>query len=88
MELLETSIETFPAEHPAIHGRMLLERARVALSLHHESPAAVHFRHPTDEQEARVRFAAPDPRSMHTLDREKFAEEGAIVMAGILLQHY
>lgn len=86
---LELSVEDFPAGHTAINGRLLVDRAAVALSLYHESPAEVRVRHSIKgDHPAQVHFAPPDPRSAQTLEREKFAEEGAIVFAGLLLQQF
>jgi hypothetical protein len=83
------TIETFGQQHPATNPALLLEPARVALAKYHHSPASFDLCHGTDPPcPASVHFEPPDPRSETTLEREKFVEEGAIVMAGLLLSSF
>ena len=41
-----------------------------------------------EEHGATVSFQDPEPRSAFSLERERFVEVGAIVMAGLLLAHF
>jgi len=81
-------IEAFGAGQPALNPDLLVEHARVALARYHESPAGFAVCTGADEHPATVVFGRPDPRSGATLERERFVENGAIVMAGIVLNRF
>jgi len=86
--MLAATVETFAGQHPAMDAALLLGYARVALARYHNSPADFVFCHGEEEWPATVVFDCPDPRSQDTLEREDFVEKGAIVLAGVLLQHF
>ncbi|HXE73025.1 MAG TPA: hypothetical protein VNO81_10225 [Candidatus Nitrosotenuis sp.] len=87
--MIDLVVEDFPAGHPGINGQLFVEEARVALSRHHTSPAPFEVRHSgSGNHSARVHFAEPDPRSAHSRELHRFAEDGAIVVAGLLLGQF
>lgn len=83
--VLEFSIEEFTSRNPGMNGALLVEHSRVALSVHHESPAHIEVCVGTDSRQAYVRFELPDARSIQTLQSREFTEKGAIVLAGLVL---
>jgi hypothetical protein len=87
-EPIAAAISSFAGAHPGLNADLFEEYARVALSRYHRSPATLTFCVGEDNYPACVEFDLPDPRSEASLEREKFVEHGAIVLAGILLQTF
>lgn len=85
-EPIAAHIKSFAGAHLALNADLFEEYARVALSRFHRSPATFTFCTGDVHYPACVEFDVPDSRSEGSLEREKFVELGAIVMAGILLQ--
>lgn len=67
---------------------LLVEPARAALENEHVSPAQFAVYNKEDEFEATIQFNPADPRTKDTLERETIVEQGAIVLAGLLLSHF
>lgn len=82
---LQFDIEQFGDRHPGLNPDLFLEPTRAAFALYHTSPASVRILSGGVERESVVRFKPPDPRTAATLERERFVEFGAILMAGLLL---
>jgi hypothetical protein len=82
---LSFTIEDFGRHHPRLNPDLLIERARVALSRYHESPASFKIVGPSGEFTSSIHFGAPDSRSANTVERERCVEEGAILLGAILV---
>ncbi|MCY2994992.1 MAG: hypothetical protein NTY19_45090 [Planctomycetota bacterium] len=87
-EPIAAAIRSFAGAHPGLNADLFEEYARVALSRFHEPPAAFTFCVGDASYPACVEFDLPDPRSEASLERERFVELGAIVLAGLLLQAF
>ena len=85
-EPIAADIKSFAGAHPGLNADLFEEYARVALSRFHRSPAAFTFCVSEVNYPAFVEFDLPDARSEASLERERFVEVGAIVLAGLLLQ--
>lgn len=84
---IETSVEQFATQNPLMSPEPLVPTARAALSKHHQSPATMIVQHASHSGTLTVAFAQPDPRVHDTIERQRIVEHGAIVIAGLLLNH-
>jgi hypothetical protein len=87
-EPISVAISSFAGAHPGLNADLFDEYVRVALSRFQTSPAPFTFCVGEANYPACVEFAPPDPRSALSLEREKFVEHGAILMAGLMLQTF
>lgn len=87
-EAIPLSVEDFEKHHPGLNPNLFTEHARVALAHHHNSPAPFRLFRGAEEFAAIMSFTDPEPRPASSLERERFVELGAIVMAGLLLAHF
>lgn len=87
-ETISLAIENFPEQHPCMHPELLVEAARSALEHEHVSPAQFAAYNKDEEFETTIQFNPADPRTKDTLERERIVEQGAIVLAGLLLTHF
>ncbi len=81
---VELDVEMFPKSNPSM-DTTLLKHAREALGSHEASPRSMTARRGENAQSAVVAFANADPATARTFAREVIVENGAIVLAGLLL---
>lgn len=84
-EPIELDVEDFVQQHPGLNHELLLDCARTALAEHGSPPAPfdVHWR--GRKLPALAHFHQPNPRSAATLQRPVIVEQGAVVLAGLVL---
>ncbi len=82
---LSVDVERFGRQNPCIQGSALMEAAREALGVHHESPARMDAALPEGERRLLVAFAPADHRTGRTYERQRVVEDGAVVIAGLVL---
>lgn len=84
----ELDVDRFGPNNPELNPDLFVEHTRVALSKFHQSPAEVSLHIDREHFLGRIRFRNPDPRSNVSLQRPDFIECGAIVIAGLILNHF
>lgn len=82
---IDLDVEGFRQRHPGLNADLLLDTARAALAAHGDSPASFEVHWQGQRLPAYVRFNRPDPRSAATLQRPVIVEQGAIVLASLVL---